>query len=75
MAIVPVLAKVGATLLMSMLTEKFIINMLVLILDKLASRWGNDFTKEALNHLKDSLDKDRGTPKNLYSEVKAKTGK
>ena len=65
-----VLARVGVTLVTALLTDKFIINALVLLLEWLASKTSNDMDDRLVQVLKESLDKRGGKPVNLYQEVK-----
>lgn len=65
-----VAAKVLATTLTSVLTEKFIMNVLVILAGWAVKRWGNDLAEDLFEQFRDALDRDHGTPMNLYSEIK-----
>lgn len=65
-----VAAKVLATTLTSVLTEKFIMNVLVILAGWAVRRWGNDLAEDLFEQFRDALDRDHGTPMNLYSEIK-----
>lgn len=66
--LVGVLARIGTALL----TEKVIINLVIILASWLASKTKNDLDDQLVEALKDALDKDHGKPvKNLYDQVKA----
>lgn len=65
-------AGVISRLVTSLLTERFVINVAILLLEWLVKRTENDLDDRLLEHLKDALDNDHGTPLNLYDEIKRK---
>lgn len=67
-----VAAKVFATTLTTVLTEKFIMNILVILAGWAVKRWGNDLAEDLFEQFRDALDNDHGTPLNLYNEIKEK---
>lgn len=58
------------TLVTSLFSERFVINLLVLLGEWAVKRWGNDLMGDLFEQFKDSLDRDHGQPMNLYAEVK-----
>lgn len=65
------LARVFKTLLAAVLTEKFLINLVLLLADWLAKRTQNDLDDRLVAHLRDALGKVKGQPaRNLYDELK-----
>ena len=67
-----IVAKVVTTTLAAVLTERFIMNVLVLLASWLASKTENDLDDQLVEALKDALDKDHGQPRNLYDEIRKK---
>lgn len=67
-----VAARVLATTLAAVLTERFIMNVLVLLAEWAVKRWGNDLAGDLFEQFKDALDKDHGQPMNLYDEIRRK---
>lgn len=65
-----VAAKVLATTLTAVLTEKFVMNVLVILAGWAVKRWGNDLAEDLFEQFQDALDRDHGTPMNLYNEIK-----
>lgn len=64
------LVKVGASLLAAVLTEKFLINLVLLLAEWLAKRTANDLDNRIVAELRDALDKKGGQPaRNLYQEI------
>lgn len=57
-------------ILRSMMTEKVLVNLVVILAEWLASRTKNDLDDRLVAAVKDALDKDQGTPCNLYDEVR-----
>lgn len=67
-----VVARVVTTTLAAVLTERFVMNVLVLLASWLASKTKNDLDDQLVEALKDALDKDHGQPRNLYDEIRKK---
>lgn len=67
-----VVARVVTSTLAAVLTERFVMNVLVLLASWLASKTKNDLDDQLVEALKDALDKDHGRPRNLYDEIRKK---
>ena len=67
-----IVAKVVTTTLAAVLTERFVMNVLVLLASWLASKTENDLDDQLVEALKDALDKDHGQPRNLYDDIRKK---
>lgn len=67
-----VVARVVTSTLAAVLTERFAMNVLVLLASWLASKTKNDLDDQLVEALKDSLDRDHGQPMNLYDEIRKK---
>jgi len=65
-----ILASVMSSLLRGILTEKVLINLVVILASWLASKTKNDLDDQLVGALKEALDKDHGQPKNLYRELR-----
>lgn len=67
-----VAAKVVTTTLAAVLTERFIMNVLVLLAEWAVNQWGNDLAADLFQQFKDALDRDHGQPRNLYDDIRKK---
>lgn len=67
-----VAARVVTTTLATVLTERFIMNVLVLLAEWAVKRWGNDLAADLFQQFKDALDRDHGQPRNLYDDIRKK---
>ncbi len=65
-----VAARVIATSLAAMLTERFVMNVLVILAEWAVKRWGNDLAADLFRQFKEALDRDHGKPANLYDEIR-----
>lgn len=65
-----VAAKVVATTIATVLTEKFVMNVLVILAEWAVKRWGNDLAADLFRQFKEALDCDHGKPANLYNEIR-----
>lgn len=65
-----VAAKVVATTIATMLTERFVMNVLVILAEWAVKRWGNDLAGDLFRQFKESLDRNHGQPMNLYNEIR-----
>lgn len=65
-----VAAKVVATTIATVLTEKFVMNVLVILAEWAVKRWGNDLAADLFRQFRDALDRDHGQPMNLYNEIR-----
>ncbi len=65
-------ARVLASVMAAILTERFLVNVLVILAEWAVNRWGNDLAGDLFQQFKDSLDKDHGQPMNLYDEIRRK---
>lgn len=66
-----VLLQVIKSLLAAVFTEKFIINLVLLLADWLTKRTSNDLDNQLVTQLRYSLDKQAGRPaNNLYERLK-----
>lgn len=72
MSIGPILVSVLFNIGRTLLTEKVLTNLVVLLASWLASKTSNDLDDQIVQTIKDGLDKQNGQPRNLYQEVKAK---
>lgn len=67
-ALVSALFRIGR----AMLTEKVMVNLVVIMAEWLASRTKNDLDDRLVEAVKEALDKDHGRPGNLYQEVRSR---
>ena len=67
-----VAAKVVATTIATVFTEKFLVNVLVILAEWAVKRWGNDLAGDLFRQFKEALDRDHGQPMNLYDEIRRK---
>lgn len=65
-------ARVLASVMAAILTERFLVNVLVILAEWAVNRWGNDLASDLFQQFKESLDKDHGQPMNLYDEIRRK---
>lgn len=65
-----VAARVLATTLAAVLTERFVMNVLVILAGWAVKRWGNDLAGDLFEQFKEALDRDNGQPMNLYDEIR-----
>jgi hypothetical protein len=67
-------ARLLASALETFLTEKFLINILLLVGKYIVNRTENDLDNQLFNQFKEALDNNHGTPSNLYKDLKDKIG-
>lgn len=67
-----VVIKVLQSVLASILTEKVLINLIILLAERVVQSTENDLDNQILREFKDALDRNHGTPGNLYKSVKEK---
>lgn len=68
-----VLLNLLKSLLSGVLTEKFLMNLVLMLAKLLTERTSNDLDDQLLKNFKEALDKRQGTPAgNLYDRVKSK---
>lgn len=67
-----VAARVVASTLAAVLTERFVMNVLVLLAEWAVNRWGNDLAGDLFEQFKLALDRDGGQQMNLYDEIRHK---
>jgi len=65
-----VLARTLTTLITTFLTEKFILNLLVMMAEWAVVRWGNDLAEDLFEQFKRELDNDNNEPVNLYDDTR-----
>lgn len=64
------LARTLLSVLTSVLTERFILNVLVLLAEWAVRRWGNDLAEDLFAQFKQALDRQEGQPANLYTQIR-----
>lgn len=68
-----VLLQVIKSLLAAVFTERFLINLVLMLADWLVKRTSNDLDNQLVTQLRYALDKQQGRPvDNLYDRVKSK---